>query len=265
VAQARSIALAFEPSSHLPQVLADRKQMAAVLNNLLANALSYTREGGIVRVATSLDGESVHLIVHDTGYGIAPEEMDHIFEKFYRGQAAMAVGAAGAGLGLSIVKQILELHQGTIGVTSKVGQGTTFTITLPVAEQPPGASPVILLIAENADDLSATQEQLAAVGYWVIPAMSETDALAQLAKETPDLIVLDLSSPWPEGTDLLEKLGGARVDPDPPILLLTASDRAPVSPPLALREDRVLAKPASKAALLYTVRRLLGRSEKPQG
>jgi PAS domain S-box-containing protein len=261
IAQAQGISLLFEPSSRLPHVMADRKQMAVVLDNLLANALSYTPDGGSVWVATDRDQEAVYLFVRDTGYGIAPEEIGHVFERFYRGQASEAMGVAGAGLGLSIVKQILELQQGTIEVDSQVGQGTSFTITLPWVEQSPATSPVILLIADDPDEVSAMQGQLVEAGHWVVPAVSEKDALAWLAKETPDLIVLDQSSSRLQSSGLVQKMVSRGTDPSPPILVLTASEQDLALPPLSLGDDRVSVQFASKTALLFTVRRLLDESE----
>jgi PAS domain S-box-containing protein len=142
VAESQGITLVFEPCPELPEVMADPQRMGLVFNNLVTNALNYTSTNGKVWITTRAGERTVQVNVRDTGCGIAPEEMGHIFDKFYRGQASVARGVAGAGLGLSIVRQILDLHRGTIEVKSQVGEGTEFTITLPAVERSRGALPV---------------------------------------------------------------------------------------------------------------------------
>ncbi|MBN2469083.1 MAG: PAS domain S-box protein, partial [Anaerolineae bacterium] len=112
-------------------VLADDGKLERVIVNLLANALNYTPEGGTITVRTSLEGEQVSLLVADTGIGIAPQDLPHIFERFYRSDDAKMTGVEGTGLGLAIVKEIVEAHRGEITVSSQLGQGTQFRVTLP--------------------------------------------------------------------------------------------------------------------------------------
>jgi signal transduction histidine kinase len=110
-------------------VSGDAHRLAEVLENLVSNALKFTPPGGRVRVAASADGETVTIEVSDTGVGIADDDRRHLFDRFFR--AAGTDGIPGAGLGLSIVKAIVDAHEGRIEVASAVGAGTTFVVRLP--------------------------------------------------------------------------------------------------------------------------------------
>jgi len=121
-----------------PVALVDPERMMQVLNNLVVNAIQYTSEGGKVVVSTGkeeAEGRTwATVTVTDTGMGIPEEELPHIFERFFRGSRPQSMQIAGTGLGLPIVKEIVELHGGRVTVESLVGEGTTFTVWLPLAE-----------------------------------------------------------------------------------------------------------------------------------
>jgi two-component system OmpR family sensor kinase len=114
-------------------VIGDEVRLIQVMMNLIDNAIAYTKAGGTVRLYVEVKGDCVYLIVSDTGVGIAQEHLEHIFERFYRADAARSRAAGGAGLGLAIVEWIVRAHNGTISVESQVGVGTTFTVKLPLA------------------------------------------------------------------------------------------------------------------------------------
>lgn len=117
------------------QVLGDPTQLTSALTNLIQNAINYSDEGSRIAVSTRLvsasDDELVEISVADNGIGIEPEEMDRIFERFYRIDYARSRETGGTGLGLSIVKHVMNAHGGTVNVWSKLGQGSTFTMRLP--------------------------------------------------------------------------------------------------------------------------------------
>ena len=119
----------------LPAVLADQDRLIQVLTNLLGNALIYTPPGGNVKVSTILSAQEVQVSVKDTGLGISSENMEHIFDRFYRvDQSRSRAGGGGSGIGLTIAKALVEAHDGRIWVTSPgEGQGSTFYFTLPIA------------------------------------------------------------------------------------------------------------------------------------
>ncbi len=135
LADDRQIMLTFE-SQPVPSVLGDAQWLKQALINLLDNALRYTPSGGSVTVRLKAVGQEVAVAVEDTGHGIEPEHIPHLFERFYRTDWARAKDAAGTGLGLPIVKEIMEAHGGSISVTSQVLKGSVFTLRLPALTQP---------------------------------------------------------------------------------------------------------------------------------
>jgi two-component system phosphate regulon sensor histidine kinase PhoR len=132
-AQSKSIALELTPLPELPPILANRRNMEEVLSNLITNAINYTPEGGRVTIRAEIDGLFVCMKVSDPGYGIPQEELDHIFKRFYRVKTEKTRLVIGTGLGLPIVKKIVETHNGHIQVQSEEGQGSTFTVCIPAA------------------------------------------------------------------------------------------------------------------------------------
>ena len=121
--------LANEPAT----VLGDEVRLIQVIMNLIDNALTYTNAGGTVKLEVVVQNNSAILTVRDTGIGIAPEHLEHIFERFYRVDPARSRAAGGTGLGLAIVEWIVRAHGGKITVASEVGHGTTLNVTLPLA------------------------------------------------------------------------------------------------------------------------------------
>lgn len=112
-------------------ILADQDKISQVLINLISNALKYTPEGGKVEIEVKSMGENVKLIVRDTGFGIPPEDLTNIFERFYRADKSRNRLTGGSGLGLTITKAIVEAHKGTINVKSELNKGTEFSVLLP--------------------------------------------------------------------------------------------------------------------------------------
>ena len=114
------------------EIWADREKMERVFVNLLGNAVKFTPEGGRITLQVIPRKGEVQLDVTDTGIGMEPKDLNHIFEEFYRSETAIRQNIRGTGLGLSLVKQIVEAHDGKIWATSKMGQGSTFSVILPV-------------------------------------------------------------------------------------------------------------------------------------
>jgi signal transduction histidine kinase len=131
-AEADHLRLEAQVDPALGPVYGDRNRLKQVVLNLLTNAIKYNQKGGLVRVSVSAEGSEAVLSVTDTGRGIPPESLPRVFERFYRVPDQEAA-TAGTGLGLAIAKRIVESHRGTIEVTSEVGQGSVFTVRLPLA------------------------------------------------------------------------------------------------------------------------------------
>lgn len=130
-AEAKDLLLSVEMALNLPRVSLPVEQAKQVWTNLISNAIKYTPPGGSIVVSLMQDANNVIGSVQDTGIGIAPKDKEHLFEEFFRTTAAKAMEAHGTGLGLSLVKRIVESHGGRIWVESEVGKGSKFTFALP--------------------------------------------------------------------------------------------------------------------------------------
>jgi PAS domain S-box-containing protein len=127
----KNIQVTVENPDHLPAVWGDRAQLGRALRNLLSNAVKYTPVGGTVSVRLARTAQDVQVVVQDTGIGIAPEEQAYVFDRFYRTQGASQI-AGGTGLGLAITREIMDLHGGWVELQSTPGEGSTFTLHLPL-------------------------------------------------------------------------------------------------------------------------------------
>jgi signal transduction histidine kinase len=133
VAAGKKLDLRYRLDAPAIPVLGDRSRLIQLFMNLLSNAIKYTQEGS-VEIEASLDASQVEIRIRDTGIGMTPEEQENLFQRFYRAKSAIATGEGGTGLGLVIVRQIVEAHRGTIRCESHSGKGTTFTVVLPLHE-----------------------------------------------------------------------------------------------------------------------------------
>jgi signal transduction histidine kinase/ActR/RegA family two-component response regulator len=207
------------------QVLGDPGRLQQVMWNLLSNAVKFTPNGGMVQVLLSRDDDDVVIRVIDSGIGIAPEFMPYVFDRFRQQDASITRKHGGLGLGLSIARQLVELHGGTIAVSSHGSHaGTTFTVRLPVAEaeaQAPQPEPVItgtparqgglagvkvLLVDDSHDTLDVLQQILQNSGATIMAASSAGTALALLEREQPDVIVSDIGMPDIDGFELMRRI-----------------------------------------------------------
>jgi signal transduction histidine kinase len=131
---AKEISLSLDLPDNLPPVNIDWQRVNQVLHNLLENAVAHTHKGGTINVAAITQGDWVEVSVSDTGEGIPAEDLPNIFERFYRVDKSRARVTGGSGLGLTIAKRLVEAHGGKITVQSKLGKGSRFSFTLPIAE-----------------------------------------------------------------------------------------------------------------------------------
>jgi len=131
-AQSRHHEFSLEFKSQIPAIIGDRARVEQVIINMVSNAIKYTPKGGIIRMTAGFENGQVWCAVRDNGIGIPKEDIDHIFERFYRVDKARSRESGGTGLGLSIAYEIVERHGGKITVQSTKGRGTTMTVMLPV-------------------------------------------------------------------------------------------------------------------------------------
>jgi signal transduction histidine kinase len=134
MANAKSMSLTNEMTEDLPLVNADRSRLRQIMINLIGNAVKYTPPEGWVKVSAEQRGSLLKVAIQDNGLGISPEDQAHIFDRFYRVRRPETDGIEGTGLGLAIVKSLIEAHNGQIGLESRLGEGSTFYVSLPLAD-----------------------------------------------------------------------------------------------------------------------------------
>ena len=214
-------------------VLGDEVRLEQVVMNLIANALKYSPSGGHIAVRVRLLGGHAVLSVEDDGMGIDAQMLERMFEPFVQGPALANRGDAGLGIGLALVKQLVQLHGGQVSAASPgPGHGSRFDITLPVAEVPeaasdpqlqagpaPGGACRLLLVEDNQDARESMAELLAMEGYLVASAGDGGMALDALERHVFDLAVLDIGLPDMSGYDLAGRMRQLR--PAMPLIALT--------------------------------------------
>jgi signal transduction histidine kinase len=211
------------PSSGL-EVDADRARLAQSIANLLANAAKYTEPGGQIAVSATRQGDTIAIAVRDNGIGIAPEMLPEIFHMFVQERQALDRSGGGLGLGLSIVRSLIELHGGTVEAASEGrGRGSVFTIRLPAAAAsaavPSGAAPPaercgpagrrILVVDDNEDAAELLATLLERMGHATRIAHDGAGALAVAAAFAPEIAVLDIGLPGMDGYQLAGRLRAA--------------------------------------------------------
>jgi PAS domain S-box-containing protein len=193
---------------------ADSTRIEQVMNNLLTNALKYTPAGGCIEVEVSADGPRARLQVRDTGVGIPPALLPRIFDLFVQGERTLDRRAGGLGIGLTLVRRLVELHGGTISATSSPA-GSSFTVHLP-AVQAPDHSLVrtrvpdsrrrrIAIIEDNEDALIALCSLLELDGHTVCTAKDGPSGLATLIESRPDVAVVDIGLPGLTGFEVAKR------------------------------------------------------------
>jgi signal transduction histidine kinase len=140
-ARDRGVTIHVHPGGTLPPVLGDREALRSALQNIVGNAVKYSPAGATVAIGTEASGAIVRIRVSDRGLGIDADDLPHIFNAFYRGRRARDAQVRGSGVGLSVVRHVIDAHQGRIHVDSRPGEGTTVTVELPVAGPAAAAAP----------------------------------------------------------------------------------------------------------------------------
>jgi CheY-like chemotaxis protein len=224
-ASSRGIELRAELWPHPLYVDADLVRLEEIFNNLISNALKYSPEGARVTVRTRRDGAHCVVEVADTGIGIAPEMLDQVFDLFAQADGSLDRSQGGLGIGLTLVRSLVQLHGGTITATSAgLGHGSRFVVELPssrsaprtvnpprlVAVEPPRARRV-LLVEDNIDLLDLTQDLFVTLGYEVATATDGAAGLASLRDAPPDIAFIDIGIPLLDGYDVARRARAAGV------------------------------------------------------
>jgi CheY-like chemotaxis protein len=276
-AEAKRIRVDVDLDPAMPRLSGDASRLQQVVWNLLSNSIKFTPAGGTVTVSAAARGPAVRLDVRDTGAGIASEFLPHVFERFRQADASTTRAHTGLGLGLAIVRHLVELHGGTVEAESAgEGQGATFRVWLPVprtaaAEPPPSpeaaaAAPVslagvrVLAVDDDRDTLALLVTVLRGSGAETFSAATAAAALETFLATRPHVLVTDIGLPGQDGFSLLAAIrslpreSGGEV----PALALTAYAR-PEDRDRALRSGFQvhLPKPVSPDALLTAIATLL--------
>jgi signal transduction histidine kinase/CheY-like chemotaxis protein len=249
----------------------DADRLQQVVSNLVGNAVKFTPPGGRVTLVVRQQGASAEITVRDTGDGIAPELLPHVFDWFRQGNSSRTRRHSGLGLGLGIVRQLVELHGGTVRAESDgVGRGATFVVTLPVftapsieeatvavpAGPPPRLDALHVLVVEDDESMiGMIRAVLESAGATVDVALSAVEAHRTVSEVRPDVIISDISMPDHDGYWLLRSLRAAHIDM-PAIALTALTRRDDEADALAAGFQVHLHKPVNPAVLVQTVARL---------
>jgi len=276
-ADAKGVGLRAAFEDGIGPVCGDPERLQQVVWNLLSNAVKFTPPGGWVDVSVTRAGADVELVVRDTGQGIAPEFLPFVFERFQQADSSASRVHAGLGLGLAIVRHIVELHGGAVRVASPgEGRGAAFTVSLPVAREAPAApGPApdsrmrrtslagvrVLVVDDEPDSNEAMTAVLAQSGADVRVAASAAQAVEIMGRWRGDVLLTDIAMPGDDGYALIARV--RRRDDrwrDVPAIALTAyasaDDRERL---LAAGFQRHVAKPVEPADLIGAVADVVAR------
>jgi len=227
-ADAKGVRLETELDPEASPVSGDPERLQQILWNLLTNAVKFTNRGGKIHVQLDRLDSQADLAISDTGIGIAPEFLPHVFERFRQADSGINRERGGLGLGLAIARQLVEMHGGTLEAASGgAGKGSTFRLKIPlmivqpaVVAQPellrssstPGFAADdlrdvhVLAVDDERDALALVSEVLEAAGARVTTAQSVEDALSKLERDVPDVVVADLGMPHTNGFQFIERI-----------------------------------------------------------
>ena len=284
LAYQKQLKLTLELAPQITTIIADQRRIKQILVNLLSNAVKFTPANGSIRLeVTKNDAERyVSFAVIDTGIGIETAALARLFNPFEQVASEFASQLEGTGLGLALVKQLAELHGGSVTVTSQIGQGSCFTVILPLdqliepmAEKPaeeaktvektmvlssitePAVqnSPLILIVEDNPNNVEIIFDYLTTFGYRVKAAYTGIEALTVLTEERPSLILMDIQMPGMDGLETTKRIRANPEYQNLPIIAVTAltmpGDREQC---LAIGMNEYLSKPINLRHLLQLVK-----------
>jgi len=281
----KNIELLNNIGENIPAVFGDENRLQQIMYNLVGNAIKFTESGRVETDARALDGD-LEITVADTGIGIPEDKFEKIFQSFEQVDASTVREYTGAGLGLSITRQLIELHGGTIRVESEVGRGSRFIFTVPVSKEKPekraaaarnvarvrevgkplpiespkefsaGSDIKILVVDDEPINLQVLSSQLSQYNYEIVLADSGSKALSIIEKgPRPDLIVLDIMMPKMSGYEVSRKLREKYSSSELPIIMVTAKNQvSDLVKGLTSGANDYISKPVSRDELLARIK-----------
>jgi CheY-like chemotaxis protein/anti-sigma regulatory factor (Ser/Thr protein kinase) len=284
-ASSRDIDLESHLDDEVGIVRVDPERFQQVVANLLSNAVKFTPSGGQVRVQLSRSGDFVELVVADTGVGIRRDFLPHVFERFRQAERVTTRQHAGLGLGLSIARELVELHGGTISAESAgEGRGATFTARVALPRQPatdwPGAEApgapsrglrgvAVLVVEDETATSAAVRRLLEAEGAHVQVAASVSGAAEAYRVQRPDLILCDIGLPGEDGYSLLRLIREReelQSSPRVPAVAVTAfAGRQDRERALAAGFDEHLPKPVAPERLISVLEKIADTARSASG
>jgi signal transduction histidine kinase/DNA-binding response OmpR family regulator len=263
-----ALALIFDDPSDLPPLFTDEGKVSQILRNLISNALKFTERGEVRVWASAGADDTITFCVRDTGIGIAPDDLEVIFEEFGQVDSALQRHVKGTGLGLPLSQKLAELLGGHITVQSAPGQGSLFSLTVPrthlqlqsdIGEQDwtpqPGLVPV-LCVEDDAADLFAIERAFAGTRYQFLPARSLAQAQQAVDRLRPAAILLDIVMLGQEAWHFLLAQKHDEATADIPILVSSSTGDSRKA--LHLGADEYLSKPIDAAKLIASLDRVTG-------
>lgn len=298
-ANRRSINYTFDATDKYLSCTFDHNKLEIIVFNVLSNAFKFTPNGESISISIrKIDDQQCKIIVTDSGRGIPANEIDHIFDRFYRGKENDVTTISGTGIGLSFVKELTELHGGSIEAKSNGIKGSVFTITLPqmgivetnfsIAQGPLSfvnqqnvttlnsaamteiSEPIIteqeqpiILVVEDEGDIQQYIYEILSPSFKVISAMNGKEGVEKALESIPDLIVSDIMMPEMDGIELCRALKSNKDTSHIPIILLTAlSDMAHHVQGIREGADVYLPKPFNSQLLLVHIHNLISSRNK---
>lgn len=278
----QKIKLTWEGTKEVLPFYGDEEKLFRIFNNLISNAIKFTPEGGEIKIKMERRGSELQIAVEDNGMGIEATELPFIFDRFFQGTQKETF-QQGTGLGLTIVKEFVHLHEGTIAVESTIGKGTNFTIVMPLKTSSMGEELVqpsiiqsipaviaskeimtngktahILLVEDHAELADLVKTQLGGSGYEVRWAKNGNEGLSFATENIPDLIISDVMMPGISGFEFADQIRNEPLTSHIPIILLTA--KGELQDKLqgwANGADEYITKPFREVELLARISNLL--------
>jgi len=221
------------------EITADGGKVKQMLLNLVSNAVKFTPEGGAVSISTRRLDSTVELTVTDTGIGIAKEDQDRVFHEFQQVDSGVSRSQAGTGLGLTLTRRFARLHGGDVRLESRPGQGSVFTITLPITSVhghqskvdvwdpftvTDSSRPLVLVVEDDPAAAELLTTQLGRAGFSTDVARTGTDALRKVLERRPAAITLDILLPDLDGWEVLTRLKREAATSDIPVVVVSVVD-----------------------------------------